>query len=141
MEPVVQQHFGEKRRQAEARRVALAAYPFVCCVVCGLRLKSCMTVAHLDHRPGNNDADNLAWLCPTHHGMYDCELYPVEAIRLLRSHWQETEGVACHRARMKQAGAKAAATRKRTAAAKKAWATRRRLDEAESVLPGRASAG
>lgn len=141
MEPDTQSSFGERRRQGEARRVAAAEYPFVCCVVCGVQLASSMTVAHLDHRPGNNDPDNLAWLCPTHHGMYDCGLYPLEAIKLLRSHWQETRGVACHKARMKEAGAKAAMTRRRVAAAKKAWETRRRSGEARCAPPDRAPAG
>ena len=84
-----------------------------------------MTVAHLDHAAGHNDPDNLAYLCQTHHWMYDAGLYPIEAIKLMRLHWQTTEGVASHAARMKDAGPKAAATRKRRAAAKKAWATRR----------------
>ena len=139
MAPVVEQLPGEKRRQGEARRVAAMAYPFVCCVVCGAQLKSCMTVAHLDHQPGNNDPKNLAWLCPTHHGMYDCGLYPRDAIELLRDHWQQTKGVPCHKARMKQAGAKAALTRKRTAAARKAWETRRRSDKAHPEPLGSAA--
>jgi hypothetical protein len=36
--------------------------------------------------------------------MYDAGLYPVEAIRLLRSHWQKTKGVPDHKPRMKTAG-------------------------------------
>jgi len=141
MTPAVQNAMGEHRRQGEARRIASASYPFICCVVCGLGLRSCMTVAHLDHQPGNNDPDNLAWLCPTHHGMYDCGLYPLEAIKLMRSHWQQTKGVACHKARMKMAGAKAATTRKRTATAKKAWATRRLSNRAQSPLADNAPVG
>src|SRR3712207_3700022 len=113
-----------RRRQSEARRVAKAAYPFQGCVVCGLEVPTCLTVAHLDHRAGNNDPDNLAFLCPTHHWMYDAGLYPLEAIRLLRAHWQETKGKASHRARMKDAGQKAAVTRRRRAAARKAVETR-----------------
>lgn len=57
--------------------------------------------------------------------MYDAGLYPVEAIRLLQAHWQITEGKPNHKARMKDAGVKAALTRKRRAAARKAVATRR----------------
>jgi hypothetical protein len=49
--------------------------------VCGLQFGK-MTIAHLDHNAGNNDADNLAFLFWTHHWMYDCELYPLKAIRL-----------------------------------------------------------
>ncbi|WP_371680185.1 HNH endonuclease signature motif containing protein [Microvirga sp. KLBC 81] len=117
------------RRQGEAHRTARAAYPFRCCVVCGLQVPTCLTVAHLDHAAGNNDPDNLAYLCHTHHWMYDAGLYPLEAIKLLRAHWQQTEGKPTHAARMKDAGAKAAATRKRRTAARKAWETRRQQAE------------
>jgi len=65
-------------------------------------------VAHLDQNAGNNDPDNLAFMCQTHHWMFDAGLYPIEAIKLLRSHWQSTGGVPSHKARMKDAGAKAA---------------------------------
>ncbi len=114
-----------RRNQAEARRVAKAAYPFRCCVVCGLQIPTCLTIAHLDHDAGNNSPDNLARLCQTHHWMFDAGLYPIEAITLLRAHWQRTQGVPSHKARMKDAGAKAARARKRGAAARKAWKTRR----------------
>jgi predicted restriction endonuclease len=113
------------RNQHEARQVANHAYPFHCCAVCGLQLKTSLQLAHLDQDATNNVANNLARLCPTHHGMYDAGLYPVEAIRLLQDHWQVTEGKADHKPRMKDAGAKAALTRKRTTTARKAVATRR----------------
>lgn len=113
------------RNQAAARRVVDRAFPFDCCVICGLQLKTCLQVAHLDQDAANNVPDNLARLCPTHHWMYDAGLYPIEAIRLLQAHWQATQGVPSHKARMKDAGAKAALKRKRTAAAHKAVATRR----------------
>ena len=85
--------------------------------------------APLDQAAGNNDPDNLAYLCHTHHFMFDSGLYPVEAIKLMREHWKKTEGVPNHAARMKDAGPKAAATRKRRAAARKAWVTRRSADK------------
>ena len=114
------------RRQGEARKVAAEHYPFRCCVVCGLQLPASLTVAHLDHKPGNNDPDNLAYLCGAHHWMYDAGLYPLEAIKLLRAHWKETGGKPDHRLRMKDAGVKAARARKRSTAARKAWETRGR---------------
>jgi hypothetical protein len=40
------------RNQGEARRVARQHYPFVCCVVCGLQIETCLTIAHLDHSSG-----------------------------------------------------------------------------------------
>lgn len=116
-----------RRNQAEARRVAMAAYAFRCCVVCGLQVPTSLTVAHLDQSPDNNDPENLAFLCHTHHWMYDAGLYPIEAIKLLRAHWQQTMGKPSHKARMKDAGVKAATTRKRKAAARKAWITRREV--------------
>jgi hypothetical protein len=87
------------RNQATTRRVATAAYPIRCCVVCGLQIPTRMTIAHLDHNAGNNEPDNLAFMCQTHHWMYDAGLYPIEAIRLLRGHWQTTKGAPSHKAR------------------------------------------
>lgn len=113
------------RRSLEARRVAGDAYPFKCCAVCGLQLPTWLNIAHLDYNAGNNDPDNLAYLCGTHHWMYDCGLYPSRAIKMMRARWQKTKGVPSHAERMKDAGVKAAATRKLSARAKKAWATRR----------------
>ncbi len=121
-----------RRNSTEARRVADAAYPFKCCVVCGLQLGAALDIAHLDHDPSNNDKDNLAFLCRSHHWMLDAGLYPVAAIRLLREHWQANRDTFDHAARMKDAGPKAAQTRKRREAARKAVATRRaRLAEVE----------
>jgi predicted restriction endonuclease len=112
------------RNQADARRVAEGAYPFQCCAVCGLQVATALQIAHLDHDASNNAPENLARLCGTHHWMYDSGLYSNEAIRLLQVHWQKTKGIPNHKARMKDAGAKAALTRKRNAAARKAVATR-----------------
>jgi hypothetical protein len=123
------------RNQSEARRVAAATYEYRCCVVCGLQLPACLTIAHLDQRSGNNDADNLAYLCATHHWMYDAKLYPEEAIRLLRAHWQKTKGKPDHSGRMKTAGVDAARTRKRRAAARKAVETRRRKHQSAEPRP------
>jgi len=112
------------RNQVEARRVVNDAYPFACCAVCGLQIAACLQAAHLDHDAGNNMPGGLARLCATHHGMYDAGLYPLEAIRLLQGHWQTNQDTTNHKARMKDAGAKAALTRKRGVAARKAVATR-----------------
>jgi hypothetical protein len=109
----------EKRNQNEAYKVAREAYPFRCCVVCGLQVQTCLTVAHLDHKAGSN----LAWLCWTHHWMFDANFYPIKAIKLMRQHWQKTKGVP-RRIPMIGAGLKAAATRKRSEIAKRAARTR-----------------
>lgn len=115
----------QQRNQIVAHRTAAEHYPYRCCVVCGLMGETGIDVAHLDQNAGNNAADNLAYLCKTHHWMLDAGFYPVEAIKLMRAHWQATKGVASHAARMKDAGRKAALTRKRSATASKAWVTRR----------------
>jgi predicted restriction endonuclease len=121
------------RNQTVARRVARAAYAFQGCVICGLQLPTCIAVAHLDQVAGNNDADNLAFLCHTHHWMFDAGLYPIDAVKLLRAHWMVTKGVASHGARMKDAGMRAAATRRRRASARQAWVTRRAAAQQEST--------
>ena len=112
------------RNSGEARRVMREHYPFVCCVICGLEIKTCLTIAHLDHNSGNNEPDNLAYLCWTHHWMFDADFYPIEAIKLMRQRWQVTKGVP-RRVPMIGAGTRAAQTRKKSLAAKKAWETRR----------------
>jgi hypothetical protein len=61
--------------------------------------------------------------------MFDCDLYPIEAVKLMREKWQDTKGKASHAGRMRQAGPKAAATRRRSASARKAWTTRRATAE------------
>ena len=116
------------RRGTISRRVAGQAYPFKCCVVCGISQEGVLDVAHLDGDPLNDNPDNLAFLCKTHHRMYDMGLYPVEAIKLLREHWQRTSGKPDHSLYMKDAGVKAAKIRKKSAAARKAWVTRRTRD-------------
>ena len=113
-----------QRNSVEARKVANAAYSFRCCVICGIELLAVLELAHLDHHAGNNDAENLAWFCSSHHRMYDCGLYPIEAIKLLRTHWQDTRGVPDHKPRMKDAGAKAARKRDYKRRGRKAAATR-----------------
>jgi hypothetical protein len=113
------------RNQSTARRVLNERCPFKCCAVCGLQIATCLTIAHLDHNAGNNRPDNLARLCQTHHWMYDSGFYPKEAISLLQAHWQTVKGIPDHKGRMKDAGAKAALTRKRRSAARKASETRK----------------
>jgi hypothetical protein len=116
------------KRSSRARKTALEAYPFACCTICGMTEVSVLDVAHLDQDPSNDTPDNLAFLCKTHHTMFDCGLYPVEGIRLLRAHWQiwHAKGAqADHSIYMKDAGKKAGQTRRRKTAARKAVATRR----------------
>jgi predicted restriction endonuclease len=129
--PMVSDRQALIRNQAEARKVAAKHYPFRCCVICGLQLPASLMVAHLDHHSGN-DLDNIAYLCGTHHWMHDAGRFPLEAIKLLRAHWQKTEGRPDHKPPMKDAGAKTALARKRSATARTAWQTRRRPSETDS---------
>jgi predicted restriction endonuclease len=100
-----------RRKKDEARSVLRRTYDFRGCAVCGIEIDSVLQAAHLDNNPSNNNPDNLAWLCPTHHWMTDHQLYPVEAVKMLRNHWEKTRAEANHAAVLKDAGAKAAATR------------------------------
>ena len=107
------------RDQAEAQRILTAYFPFSCCVVCGLQIETCLQIAHLDQDAANNEPNNLARLCQTHHWMCDAGLYPIDVIRTLQKHWQNTKGIPQHTARMKDAGPKAAKTRLKNAAARR----------------------
>jgi hypothetical protein len=102
----------QERNQPEARRIAKLAYPYPGCC------------PHLDHNSGNNNPDNLAWLCRHHHWMFDVGLFDMEALKLQRTYWQSIKGKHTN-AYMKDAGRKAAVTRARREAALKAVATRR----------------
>lgn len=101
------------------------------CVVCGFGIPSVLEVAHLDQKRANSNLDNLAVLCPNCHKMHDIGLLPTEVVKKLRDeHRKENWGL-----RVKDAGIKAAATRKasaatkaKSAAGKKAWATRAAKD-------------
>jgi hypothetical protein len=108
------------RKQTEARRVLKRAYRFRGCVICGVEIEAMLQAAHLNNDASDNDPDNLAWLCPTHHWMTDHRLYPVEAVKLLRAHWEERNAEPDHRAVMKDAGPKAAAKRKSNAPLRRA---------------------
>jgi hypothetical protein len=57
------------RNTAHAKRVMAEHYPFKCCVICGIDLEYGIDIAHLDQNSANNDPDNLAWLCRTHHAL------------------------------------------------------------------------
>jgi hypothetical protein len=110
------------RNQGEASKVARLAYPFRCCVICGLQIEG-LTIAHLDHNSSNNDPDNLAWMCWTHHWMYDVDFYPVEAVKRIRDRWQKTKGIS-NRIGGTDAAKQAGVTRRRKAAARQAAKTR-----------------
>lgn len=103
------------------RKLAFDAYPPIC-AHCGFGIKEVLEVAHLDGNRDNNEIGNLAILCPNCHKMHDIDLIPTETIMLMR----DREKLVLWSKRMKDAGAKAAATRRRKEAAKKAVETRKR---------------
>lgn len=98
-----------KRNQNAARRAARLFHRV--CVVCGT--EHALQIAHIDRNRANNDPDNLAYLCATHHAMQDVGLYADDVIKALRHDWDQHKGQPDHALRMKDAGRKAAATRLR----------------------------
>ena len=112
------------------RRLAFEEYPPIC-AHCGFGIPEVLEVAHLDGNRRNNEPNNLVILCPNCHKMLDLDLISTETIVEMR----DREKAVDWSKRMKDAGRKAAATRKkrtqalkrkRSAAGKKAAETRRR---------------
>ena len=106
------------------------------CGHCGFGLTEVLEVAHLDGHRHNNDVSNLVLLCPTCHKMLDLDLISTDTMIQMR----DRPRVACWAKRMKDAGKKAALSRKkrqsifrrmRRLAARKAAATRARNRAAE----------
>lgn len=126
------------RRAPGARKLCGAAHaPF--CAICGLSLPWALDVAHLDQQPGNNAPDNLAFLCKTHHKLFDIGFYPLEMVTFLRDRWTAYRDGAWkpdHKLSLKDAGAKAAETRKWREAGRKAHETRRKKKAAALLAAG-----
>jgi HNH endonuclease len=103
------------------RKLAFQSYDPVC-AHCGFGIPDVLEVAHIDCNRSNNDVGNLVILCPNCHKMHDLDLISTETIIQMR----DRSKVVNWAKRMKDAGQKAALTRKRSRAAKKAVETRRR---------------
>ncbi len=106
------------------------------CVMCGFGIKAILEVAHLSQDRSDNAIDNLAVLCPNCHKMHDIGLIPSDVIRRMRDYQPSLDW----KLRIKDAGSKAAATRKlkavkkvRSVAAKKAAATRIGKSKAKQI--------
>lgn len=106
------------------------------CVMCGFGIKAILEVAHLSQDRSDNTIDNLAVLCPNCHKMHDIGLIPSDVIRRMRDYKPALDW----KLRIKDAGSKAAATRKlkasknvRSVAAKKAAATRKGKTKAQQI--------
>jgi hypothetical protein len=108
-------------RALNYRKLAMAHYPPIC-ACCGFGVPEVLEVAHLDGDRENNEIENLAILCPNCHKMHDIDLIPTSVIIELRDRERSIDWSK----RMKDAGKKAALTRKRKLAARKAVETRRK---------------
>ncbi|MBI1320713.1 MAG: hypothetical protein GC168_17450 [Candidatus Hydrogenedens sp.] len=102
------------------RKLAYETYPPIC-AYCGFGVPEVLEVAHLNGDRSCNDIENLAILCPNCHKMHDIGMIPTAVVVEMR----DRERTIDWSIRMKDAGKKAAQTRKRKAAAKRAWNTRR----------------
>ena len=112
------------------RKLAFESYAPVC-AHCGFGIPAVLEVAHIDGNRLNNDLGNLVILCPNCHKMHDLDIISTATILEMRDRPKTINW----RKRMKDAGRKAAVTRKsrmaafarkRRLAALKAVATRRR---------------
>jgi hypothetical protein len=92
---------------------------------CGFGIPDALEVAHIDCDRSNNDIGNLVTLCPNCHKMHDHDLISTETIMQMRDRPKE---VNCAK-RKKDAGQKAALTRKRSRARRKEVETRLRKQQ------------
>ena len=106
-------------KRVNYRKLAFAQYAPLC-AHCGFGIPAVLEVAHLDGNRSNNDISNLVILCPNCHKMHDLDLISTETIIVMR----DRPKVVTWSKRMKDAGMKAAHTRKRRNAGKKVAATR-----------------
>jgi hypothetical protein len=96
------------------RKLAFNSYPAVC-AHCGFGIRDVLEVAHIDCNRSNNAVANLIILCPTCHKMHDLDLISTATIIEMR----DRPKVVVWAKRMKDAGRKAAESRKRKVKAEK----------------------
>ena len=101
------------------RKIAFDTYPNIC-AYCGFGIIGILQVAHLSHDRKDNSLENLVILCPTCHKMYDGNLISKDALIVLRDNPRKLDWAPVY----KNAGVKAAITRKHRAAGRKAAITR-----------------
>jgi 5-methylcytosine-specific restriction endonuclease McrA len=95
-------------KKVNYRKLAFAHYPPVC-AHCGFGITDVLEVAHIDCDRSNNAINNLVILCPNCHKMHDLDLIATETIIQMR----DRPKVVKWAKRMKDAGRKAAASRKK----------------------------
>jgi hypothetical protein len=98
------------------RKLAFGYYPAVC-AHCGFGISDVLEVAHIDCNRSNNAISNLVILCPNCHKMHDLDLISTETIIQMR----DRPKVVIWAKRMKDAGRKAAESRRLKAANTEKW--------------------
>jgi hypothetical protein len=105
---------GSVVKRANYRKLAFGHYAQdgqVVCAHCGFGIRDVLEAAHLDGIRSHNDLENLAILCPNCHKMHDLDLITTETIVQMRDRPKRVIWAK----RMKDAGPKAAETRRKTA--------------------------
>jgi hypothetical protein len=98
---------GAAMKRINYRKVAFQHYPQVC-AYCGFGIAAVLEVCHIDCQRSNNDVGNLVILCPTCHKMHDLDIISTETICTMR----DRPKVVRWSKRMKDAGKKAALSRR-----------------------------
>jgi len=101
-------------KRVNYRKLAFDNFPPIC-VHCGFGIREILEVAHLDGNRSNNAVKNLAILCPNSHKMHDVGLIATETIIQMRDNPPKVDWAK----RMKDAGKKAAASRRKSANTRK----------------------
>ncbi|HEY3760137.1 MAG TPA: HNH endonuclease [Verrucomicrobiae bacterium] len=101
-------------KRVNYRKLAFANYAPVC-AHCGYGIKDVLEVAHIDCNRENNAISNLVILCPNCHKMHDLDLISTATIIQMR----DRPKVVVWAKRMKDAGKKAAASRRKSAEKRK----------------------
>jgi len=104
------------KNRVNYRKLAFDYYPAVC-AYCGYGIRDVLEVAHIDCDRSNNEITNLVILCPNCHKMHDLDLISTETI----IHMRDSPKVVNWRKRMKDAGRKAAETRRLKAVETEKW--------------------
>ena len=97
-------------KRVNYRKLAFENCPALC-AHCGFGIKDVLEVAHIDCNRSNNAVSNLVILCPNCHKMHDLDLISTETIIQMR----DRPKVVVWAKRMKDAGKKAAASRRKSA--------------------------
>jgi len=101
-----------KLKRVNYRQLAFETYPALC-AHCGFGIRDVLEVAHIDGCRANSALSNLVILCPNCHKMHDLDLISTATI----IHMRDRPKIVVWAKRMKDAGQKAAQSRRRRRAA------------------------